>query len=77
MFHDPDEKFKLELEVEGVVICSKEITVPFYDITKQMFKRKAEREYPKKEWAIFVVKRRFQNTGYRKKKNISNDAVII
>lgn len=63
IFRDKDELIRIQLEIEGVVICEKEIYPSRYEITKQHLKRKALREFRNKEWAIFVIRRRTRNTA--------------
>lgn len=62
MFRNPEEKFTIQLEIEGYVVYEEEITPPRYHIMKAMLRGMARRRWPKSEWAIFVVRKREHNT---------------
>lgn len=67
MFPYLDDHFNIELEIEGVVVFKREITPSRYEIMKQILKRKAQREYRNREWAIFISK-----SGKRNPRPIEN-----
>jgi hypothetical protein len=69
MFRDLDEKFIVELEIDGEVVSREQYTAPRFERERMMLKRKMERDSREKPWAIFIVKQRLHNTQFYKPRN--------
>jgi hypothetical protein len=66
MFGNVDEKFIVEMEIDGVVVSREEYTAPRFERERTMLRRKMERDSRGRPWAIFVIKQRLFNTKYYK-----------
>lgn len=62
MFASPQEKFIVEVEIDGQVVFREEWIAAKFERERGMLRRKAEREAQGRPWAIFILKQRIENT---------------
>lgn len=62
MFHTRYEQIIVEIEIADTVVFRKQYTVPAFERSRQMLKRKAIRDAKGKYWSIFVIKGRKERT---------------